>query len=168
VKCLTVTVLALAVASFFGCAQSNLESHSDPPALDFNFFRCQVQPVIAARCAFMACHGNAGRPLRLYAEQRYRLGISWDDYETPITDAELAANFKMVGGFVSTKSGEANLLSEKPLDTRTGGLFHRGKDLYGSDDVFLGVDDPGYRILTRFIAGERAPSDCVFVEEVGP
>ena len=60
------------------------------------------------------------------------------------------------------------VLIDKPLDTRAGGLFHRGRDLFGSDDIFLTRDDPGYRILNAFIDGARAEEDCAIQEEVGP
>ncbi len=35
-----------------------------------------------ANCAFMVCHGDDERPLKIYAAKRFRLGISWDEYET--------------------------------------------------------------------------------------
>ena len=149
------------------CAQDGIKRTEELTPLDSNFFRCEVQPVLAARCSFMACHGNGERPLSLYAEQRFRLGISWDDYETPLTDQELAANLITIEGFVARTSSDADLLSEKPLDTRAGGLFHRGKDLYGNDDVFLSRQDLGYRALTAFAAGATASVDCIPNEEIG-
>ena len=157
-------ILAMMVAS---CAQQGIQSQEELGALDANFFRCEVQPVLAASCAFMACHGNDERPLSLYAEQRFRLGISWDDYETPITEEELAANLRMVEGLVGRTPSDVVLLSEKPLDSRAGGLFHRGKDLFGSDDVFLSRSDVGFRILRDFSAGKTASSDCIPQEEAG-
>jgi len=157
------TLIALLALS--GCAQDDITQEQPLPALNANYFRCEVQPVLAARCSFMACHGNDERPLSIYAEQRFRLGISWDDYEDPLTDEERAANFRTVRGFV--EQGEADQLVSKPLDTRSGGLFHRGKDLYGRDDVFLDRQDPGYRILKNFVEGATAPEDCVLQEEVG-
>lgn len=149
------------------CSQQGIDRQEELNRLDANFFRCEVQPVLAASCAFMACHGNDERPLSLYAEQRFRLGISWDDYETPITEAELAANLRTVEGFVGRTSSDVSLLSEKPLDSRAGGLFHRGKDLFGSDDVFLSRSDVGYGILRDFGAGKTASDDCIVREDVG-
>ncbi len=160
-------VLLLIATVQAGCAQDEIDQREELVSLDDNYFRCNVQPVIAARCSFMACHGNDERPLMLFAEQRFRLDISWDDYETPLTDDELAANFRMVRGFVGSSASTRNLLLEKPLDTRVGGLFHRGKDLFGVDDVFLERQDVGYQILKAFSAGAVAAPDCRATEEVG-
>tara|TARA_R110002096_G_scaffold434832_1_gene658030 strand:+ start:4896 stop:5402 length:507 start_codon:yes stop_codon:yes gene_type:complete len=160
-------VLLVLVGALTGCVQEGIDQPEEFVSLDENFFRCNVQPVIAARCSFMACHGNDERPLKLYAEQRYRLGISWDDYETPLTEDELAANFRMVGGFIGRDGSDQNLFLEKPLDTRVGGLFHRGKDLYGDDDVFLDRQDVGYQAIRAFSGGAVAQPDCAATEEVG-
>ena len=161
--------LACAIVLFggFGCVQSGIDRKEDLPTVDEHYFRCEVQPVIAATCAFMDCHGTEERRLPLYAEQRFRLGISWDDYETPLTPEELAANLRAVRGFIARDPSEPQLLSEKPLDTRAGGMFHRGRDLYGTDDVFLSTDETGYKALRQFIAGMTANADCVPREDVG-
>jgi len=43
------------------------------PALDINFFRCNVQPVLNAKCSQLACHGTeTDRALRIYARGRLR------------------------------------------------------------------------------------------------
>ncbi len=145
------------------CTQEGIEDETPLPVLDENYFRCEVQPILTASCAFMACHGNDERPLEIYAAKRYRLGISWVDYTLPITDEELAANFKLVRGFVQP----LNLLADKPLDTRAGGLFHRGKDLFGNVDVYSSEDNIGYQKLKAFAAGETADADCTPTLEVG-
>ncbi len=145
------------------CAQQGIDEPADLPDLDPNYFRCLVQPVLAARCSFMACHGNQERPFQIYAEQRYRLGIDWIDYETPLTEEELEANFQLARGFTQP----INLMALKPLDTSAGGRFHRGKDLYGNDDVFLSRSDAGYLILQAFGQRALADADCVPTEEVG-
>ena len=157
---LSVTIACIVLAS---CAQQDLDIRQPLPDLDPHFFRCEVQPVLVANCAFMVCHGNDERPLKIYAAKRFRLGISWDEYKTPLTEDELAANFQMVRGFVQP----SNLLAEKPLDTRSGGLFHRGKDLYGSDDVFTDTNNIGYQKLVEFARGEKADSNCQPTTEVG-
>ncbi len=115
----------------------------------------------------MACHGTDERPLQLYAEQRFRLEVSWDDFDTPLSNEELMANFRLVGGFIARDDGERDLLTEKPLDTRSGGLFHGGKGLHGEQDVFLSRHDVGYRLLREFSGGGIASPDCVAIEEVG-
>ncbi len=157
------------VSATTACVQEDIERAEELPSLDANFFRCEVQPVIATRCAFLACHGIENRPFKVYAEQRFRLDLSWsvDEYDLPTTDEEVAANLQMVRGFVGSKGGGVDLLTQKPLDTRAGGLFHRGKGPYGDDDTFIDRGDPGYKILSEFIAGAQAEDGCTTREEVG-
>src|SRR4029077_19745773 len=43
------------------------------PALDFNYYQCNVEPILDRGCAMMGCHGTErGRQLRLYARGRLR------------------------------------------------------------------------------------------------
>lgn len=166
-KTRSATALAVAALMWCGCAQDDLEEPEELPELDEHFFRCQVQPVLASSCAFMDCHGNADRPFSIYAEQRYRLDIPWDDFEAELTDEELAANLLTVRGFVSTDGSAPNLLSEKPLDTRAGGLFHRGRDLYGDEDVFTSREDARYRVLRDAAEGASDDAGCTPREDLG-
>jgi hypothetical protein len=159
-----VTRMLLACGIVTGC-NAELGEPDPAPALDTEAFRCRVQPVVAARCAFAECHASAQRPYRLYAVGRMRLGVEWSRLEEPLTPAELAANYEISRNFAV---GEAPLLTAKPLDTRAGGYYHRGADLYGEDDVFLSTDDPGYQVLAEWIAGGTAPASCTPITEVGP
>ena len=152
------------VALAAGCS-ADFDEPDPAPMLDVNAFRCRVQPVLAARCAFAECHASAQRPYRLYAVGRMRLGVGWGRLEEPLTAAELDANFEVSRNFAA---GTTPLLTAKPLDTRAGGYYHRGADLYGEDDVFLTADDPGYRGLAEWTAGGSAPGDCIPITEVGP
>ena len=144
------------------CVQEGIDRPAEPQTtLDQHFFRCRVQPLLTKSCAFMDCHGNDERPLRIYAEQRFRLDVDWLDYETPITDAELDANFRVITGFTDADNASHSLLSEKPLDARFGGRYHRGRDLYGVDDVFLSREEDDYKTLRSFAGGMSESSDCV-------
>lgn len=115
----------------------------------------------------MDCHGNESRPFSTYAEQRFRLGIDWEDFELPLTVEELEANFRMASGFVAPKSSQADLLYAKPLDTRAGGLFHLGRTRYGDEDVFVSEEDLRYRVLREFASGATEVADCVPREDLG-
>jgi hypothetical protein len=43
------------------------------PALDLNFFKCQVEPVLDQKCSQLGCHGTeTDRALRIYARGRLR------------------------------------------------------------------------------------------------
>jgi len=158
--------LAVALA-FAGCVAS-LDQPAPAVTLDRDYFRCNVQPVIAARCAFPACHGTQRRPLTIYAPGRERYQVGWDQPTAAITQFELDANFGVASGFTTTTATGEPWLLAKPLATAAGGYYHRGSDLYGSEDVFMAVDDPGYQQLANWIAGQTAASSCSPTVEVGP
>lgn len=43
------------------------------PALDYNYFRCRVQPILAQSCAMIGCHGSEpARPFKVFARGRLR------------------------------------------------------------------------------------------------
>jgi hypothetical protein len=44
------------------------------PALDFNFYKSNVEPIMNRKCSMLGCHGTeSGRALRLYSRGRLRL-----------------------------------------------------------------------------------------------
>jgi len=159
-------VKAIWLVALASCAVDNPPAAA--PELDRAAFRCNVQPVLAARCAFAACHGTRTRPLALYAPGRERYQIGWDRPTAPVTDAELAANFAIASGFTTTTATGEPWLLAKPLAAGEGGYYHRGADLFDAGDVFATRDDPGYRRLAAWIAGDTAPEDCTPITEVGP
>src|SRR5262249_21052460 len=119
----------VALAALAGCAIENAPAQA--PVLDVDYFRCNVQPVLGARCAMPACHGTAQRPLSIFAPGRMRYQVSWDRPPEPITPFELESNFGIASGFTTTTAtGEAWLLA-KPLSVNAGGYYHRGGDLFG-------------------------------------
>jgi hypothetical protein len=160
-------VKLLLVLAFAGCA-TDLDAPAQVTPLDREYFRCNVQPVIEARCSFPACHGSARRPFQMYGVGRMRYGVGWDRPTAPLTQKELDDNFVVASGFTTTTgTGEAWLLA-KPLDTSAGGYFHRGATLYGNGDVFMTRADTGYQMLANWIAGSSAQPSCQPITEVGP
>lgn len=157
----------LAFLALAGCV-SDIDAPDRAAALDREYFRCNVQPVLAARCAFPACHGTRVRPLAIYAPGRERYQVGWDRPTEPITQFELDTNFGIASGFTTTTSTGEPWLVSKPLATAAGGYYHRGADLFGREDVFLTKDDRGYQMLESWIAGQTAPSSCTPITEVGP
>jgi hypothetical protein len=157
----------VAAVSAAACAQDGLDAAGSLAPLDEPYFRCEVQPVLAARCAFFACHGSATRPFRIYARNRLRFDVSPVERETPLTPGELVFNFESARAFAGDDRRPA-LLILKPLEEDDGGYLHVGATLYGRGDVFATPDDPGYRRLAAWIGGAAAAPDCVETEEVGP
>src|SRR5688572_20083779 len=94
-----VKALLLVAALAAGCVQDGLDAPDEPPALDESYFRCEVQPVLAARCAFFACHGSATRPFRVYARNRLRFDVTAQERETPLRPAEERYNYEAARAF---------------------------------------------------------------------
>ena len=51
------------------------------PALDLNFYKCNVEPIMDHKCSQLGCHGTEiGRPLRIYSRGRLRIkGVQYSD-----------------------------------------------------------------------------------------
>ncbi|MBI2894304.1 MAG: hypothetical protein HYY06_12195 [Deltaproteobacteria bacterium] len=165
-----VTVRRLSLASIAGlcaCVAGGALDEGPPPDLDENEFRCAAEPVLLARCAFFACHGSNRRPLRIFAPDKLRTGVSAADRASPLTPEEREVNYDMARGFARTAPDGVPLL-DKPLDVEAGGRYHGGKDLYGGADVFETTADPGYALLEGWVRGEKAADDCLPTGAVGP
>ncbi len=161
-------VVVVVIGAVTTACTDGLDDPAASPDLDRDHFRCAVQPVLAARCAFAGCHASARRPLRIYAVGRLRLGVPWDRLAEPLGADELDANYQASRSFATVVGDQPSLLLAKPLDPRAGGYYHRGQDLYGDDDVFVSTDDRGYRLVAEWLAGADAPADCVPTTEVMP
>jgi hypothetical protein len=86
-----------------------------------------VHPILEARCATLDCHGDPGRPLRLYAETGLRAADALRGQR--ITMDELAANVRALAG---VDPPAATLVLDKAL----GSIHHVGGVIWPSaDDV---------------------------------
>lgn len=103
----------------------------------------EVNPYVAVGCATLDCHGDPGRPLRLYSEIGLRASTNRD---VPLTMSELDANIQ---SFVAVDSAPPlqHLAILKPLAESAGGLDHVG------GDVWSDVNDPGYRCVLAWLEG---------------
>lgn len=80
-----------------------------------------VHPILEARCGTLDCHGDPGRPFRIYAETGLRLR---DDLRgLAITQEELDLNVRSI----EAVDPDDELFISKPL---LGGLAHEGGDLW--------------------------------------
>jgi hypothetical protein len=152
-----------------GCQE--LEEARTLPELDASAYRCEVEPVLIARCAFYPCHGSNTRPFHVFGVNRMRfnppLGNNNYVINQPLTAEEQAANHSMALAFAEPGQHDDSLLLLKPLDADAGGYYHQGKGLYGNRDVFSSVDDPGYVAIEGWLNGGTRADDCVPREEVG-
>ncbi len=111
-------------------------------------------------CGTLDCHGQPGRPLRVYTQ--FGMRLSPDDVPggRPRTDDELAANYvSVIGlepeimGLVATEHGaepERLMLIRKPLGTER----HKG------GKIFSDQSDPGYLCLTSWLRGAVDSPAC--------
>lgn len=121
--------------------------------LDAPFYAAHVQPILATGCASLDCHGVDGRPLRLYSEDGLRRR---DDLRgQPLSAGELAWNVEVFEAIdPDAPSADENVALTKPLAVDAGGLYHVGGDLWATRD------DPRYRCLRTWLAGELDPGPC--------
>jgi hypothetical protein len=152
----------VAIVSANGCSKYN---STDSPELflpDQNQFTQAggVNDFMMLRCAALDCHGQIGRPLRLYSTNglRYEDGPNGARVTGAPTAAEKKENYLAVVGLepellsavavVANEGGEFNdlLLFKKPLDIKGGGVRHKGGPV-------LRFGDNGWNCLTGWAAG---------------
>jgi len=140
--------LVFAVSAITGC--SNTEQGQIPITLgDPDDYAALVQPYVGLRCGSLDCHGDSGRPLRLYAEYGLRMRAELRD--EPVAAAEIADNVAAFAG-ISAGSEPAgspgSLALHKGLAVAAGGFAHAGGDIWDS------VDEPGYVCLRGWLDGQ--------------
>jgi hypothetical protein len=125
------------------------------PPLDADRYALEVQPYVAASCGTLDCHGDPGRPLRIYSELGLRraddlraspVGAELDP--EPLSDDELQDNVLAFAALQPELSpGDEQLPLSKPLAGAAGGSHHEGGDLWD------GTEHPGYRCVRRWLEG---------------
>jgi hypothetical protein len=135
-----------------GCARDQGVVSLDE--LDPESYARDVQPIFEARCATLDCHGDVGRPLRLYAETGLR---ARDDLrDLPMTEEELLANVRSVEAVDPGSPFAEGLMVLKPLAQASGGVAHEG------DDVWQDREEPQARCVIAWLSDE---SDDAAVQE---
>ncbi len=148
-------ILSVAALLLLTTSCQDLEQARELPNLDFESYRCEVEPVLIERCSFVICHGNAERPFRLLAPARYRPGFEGEDEQVRLDDDESRANFDAARAMAQSEGLDGSLLLLKPLDVNAGGFFHEGK-LPGGSDAFTAQDEPSYRVIEAWLANGSA------------
>lgn len=122
-----------------------------------------VDAVLEKRCGTLDCHGQMGRPLRIFGQYGLRL-ISQDAANLPgvqpTTSTELVANYQSVIGLqpeLMTEVVQGNapptvlLLLRKPLQLER----HKG------GQVFHAAGDPAYDCIVSWLSGQGTRySEC--------
>ena len=148
------------------------------PALDENFFLCNVQPVLDRKCSQLGCHGTEeGRALRLYA--RGRLRNAGEKLTPPPTCPQPATADECTGSVICKCRGPKTTIERRrnydnarafALDTKgnpipagsedtseliaqpvVGGKAHAGIHLFHSDDAEA-------QVIRDWLGGASLPS----------
>jgi len=99
-------------------------------------FSRYIQPLLQAGCASLDCHGDAGRPLRLYARNGLREDIALRGQDA--SESELEANMSAIAWLDPEAAQlEDHLLLLKPLAVGAGGMHHIGGDLWSDQSTDL-------------------------------
>lgn len=151
----------------FGCSDVDTKRLTPIIAPDQTQFETFVSPFLERKCATLDCHGQAGRPLRLFSGRGLRLPSS-DAGTFPgsgdTTGFEKTANYRSVIGLEPelmsrVEAGLAQprdlLLLQKPLGLGTPPESHKG------GQVLAPMGDPGEACLRTWInaGANREPFD---------
>jgi hypothetical protein len=164
-----VSILAALAAgglSFFACASVPDETrYTQILAPDPAQFQASVSLFLERRCGTLDCHGQAGRPLRIYGARGLRkqndAGLTPISGDTSIE--EIAANYRSVIGLepeamsrVVAADGddpERLLIVRKPIDIGEGGERHKG-------GAVIGRGSDGYLCLTSWLGNRTNAKAC--------
>ena len=119
------------------------------PEPDFNRFEALVQPILAASCSNLGCHGDLNRRLTLYSTDYLRAepSVPGTPLEERISDAELAWNYdSLAARLIDVESADDAHVLLKCLDPEAGGIVHADGFI-----VFYTTDDPDYVVLRDWI-----------------
>jgi len=168
---LTAVIAAAAITS---CIPTE-ETEVGPLPDEKSFTDGKVSLFMEHKCAGLDCHGQEGRPLRLYSQWGLRLKPKDDGTRNgdPTTADEQTANYQAVIGlepeelsqcFQAGKdasdgcpqSAFATLqLLKKPLSIEGGGIRHKGGPI-----VRATLNDPGWQCLYGWASGQGYPDLC--------
>lgn len=127
---------------------------------DVALYGAYVHPLFEGSCASLDCHGDPGRPLRLYAETGLRIR---DDLRTPpgaaltaITEEELAANVSSIAAVdADAYDVDERFVLLKPLSDIGGGIHHFG------GRIWAGPNDVAYRCVRSWLVNAIDDAACV-------
>lgn len=166
-----------------GTASSKPSETATLPALDLDFYKCNVEPIFDRGCAQLACHGTeTGRALRVYARGRHRHpgeiliepgclkagtmvpsencegGIECVCWTVGHTAMEWQLNFDSARGFGLDANG--NPIAAGQEDTSelisqpiVGGKAHAGIKMFKSGD-------PEHQTLKAWLSGQKLGMAC--------
>jgi hypothetical protein len=132
-----------------------------------SFVESKVSLFMERRCGTLDCHGQPGRPLRIYSDWGLRLKPRDDGSRNgaATTSDEQRANYLSVVGlepeametcFRTKGADKANFqLLLKPISLENGGIRHKGGPVLRPDN-----QDSGWQCLYGWVSGEVNKAEC--------
>jgi hypothetical protein len=169
---LIVVAAVLVAVGATGCPAPDLSQglNTTPPDnfLDYNDYVCNVMPVLAKRCSYVACHGNADHALRVYSPGKLRLAppTTRAARDSVMTADEVERNFESASGILlGTTAADRNppdvqrvLFLGKPLKASAGGAEHHGVGIFPAFPYTDPNKDPEFTALVAWVAGTKLPA----------
>lgn len=162
--------IGLCIAALASCAASPDPNQAAPAfAPDRGQFTMPggVGAFMERRCGALDCHGQIGRPLRIYSANGLRKTDATKPRSPrpigPTTDDEKLDNYLSVIdlepeaiGYSHATNGDYRdfMLLKKPLGLQNNGVRHKG------GAVLREKSDPGYECLLSWIRGTVSTKDC--------
>lgn len=109
-------------------------------------FAEEAGPLLDRRCGDVSCHGVAERPYALFTPGRRRMDPADTYSQSPLTEAEIDANWRAALGFLDAPRGRDTTLVEKALGLGGPG-GHRGGAVYEAPS------DPECKAIIAWIEG---------------
>lgn len=160
--------LAVSTAVVLACAPSPSSAGPvdiDAPPQD-QFIDRGVSAFMEARCGAIDCHGQVGRPLRIYSANGLRrdVGDGGGRDTSATTRAERVDNWRSVVGLEPESLNESVarggdpsdlMLMKKPLDIEFGGVRHKGGPVLRASP-----SDPGWVCLLSWLGKNADQAAC--------
>ncbi len=133
-----------------------------------SFLDNNVSPFLEHRCGSLDCHGQVGRPLRIYSDWGLRKKAREDgSRETgATTNEERTANYyavvglepeNMVACYATEGQDRATFqLLLKPIGIENGGIRHKGGPVLSPNN-----NDSGWKCLFGWVSGKPDKNACV-------
>ncbi|MBX3203615.1 MAG: hypothetical protein KF764_01040 [Labilithrix sp.] len=140
-----------------------------------SFIDNKVSLFMEVRCGGLDCHGQVGRPLRIYGQTGLRLKAREDGLRdnSPTTDDERTENYRSVVGLEPEAMAECFeskgekfatfQLLKKPLGVENDGIRHKGGPVLRPTQ-----SDPGWQCLYGWVSDNVDAAECERASKITP
>ncbi|MBX3231259.1 MAG: hypothetical protein KIT84_09980 [Labilithrix sp.] len=167
------TLLVTIAVSALSCSIATADGEVGAVPDQKSFIDGKVSDYMERRCGMLDCHGQEGRPLRLFSEWGLRLEADKNGQRVAkaTTQAERVANYRAVVSLepeelakcYDTKGEDYTLLQllKKPLSLENGGMRHKGGPVLTDAE-----DDNGWKCLFGWASGAVDATACAEASKV--